>query len=94
MVKFVCGLQNNQNSKSVENETDWSDIMFIILRNLEKYPMSVDKIHHFITKDIESWMRVYEAPQNLKISIKIEENLYFSEPYGSKKRLTLSFSDY
>ena len=90
MVKFVAGLQNKQVSKSVEEETNWTDVMIIILKNIEKNSLSEEKLNHFITKDINSWIRTLEGAQNLvlQISVKIEERVYFPKP----KCVTISFT--
>ena len=90
MVKFVAGLQNNNISKSVEEETNWTQVMMIILQNIEKFPMSEENLHHFITKDLNSWIGTLQGAQNLalKFSVKIEERVYFPKP----KSLTISFT--
>ena len=96
MVRFIAGLQNKHRSKSVEMETDWMEVINIIFKNLEKSPSSVEKFHHFLTEDLTSWIRTVEgAPHHLmKISVNILERVYFTEPYGSKKKLIISFGDH
>ena len=91
MVKFIAGLQKKRVSKTVEEESDWRDFMFIILKNLEKFPYSLKKNHNFINKDLNSWIRAHNL--EMKISVKIEERDNFSKSNGSKKSLTISFSD-
>ena len=95
MVRFIAGLQNEQVSKSVEEETNWMDVIIIIFKNLEKFQNSVEKLHHFLTKDLNSWFRSLEGAQHLSlnISVNFEEKVFFIEPYGLKKSLTISFSD-
>ena len=90
-VQFIAGLQNKQVSKSVEEETDWKRVIFIILQNFEKFPLSEEKIHHFITKDLNSCIRTIGRTQQpaLNISVKIEERVYYPKP----KCLTISFTD-
>ena len=95
MVRFISGLQNNQVSKSVDQETDWTQVIVIIFKNLEKFSLSVDKFCHFLTKELNSWFKSLEGAQHLdlKVSVKIEEKVFFIAPYGSKKKLTILFSD-
>ena len=95
MVRFIAGLQNKQVSKSVQEETNWMDVIIIIFKNLEKFPMAVDKLHHFLTKDLNSWFKALEGAQHidLKLSVKIEEKVFFIQPYGSKKSFKISFHD-
>ena len=93
MVSFIAGLRNNQVSKKVAYETDWTHIMVIILRNLEKFPLSTYKVRNFLTENIDSWIRAHERFEPIRCSIEIEEKSYFTKPYGSKKCLTISFTD-
>ena len=92
MVKFVAGFQKGLVSNSLEYNTDWMEVMIIILETLEIFPTSVKTVEQVLATALDEWV-VANGALNIKTSVKIEEKIYFPPPYGSAKSLTLYFSD-
>ena len=92
MVKFVAGFQKGLVSNSLEYNTDWMEVMIIILETLEIFPTSVKTVEQVLATELDEWVLANGA-LNIKTSVKIEEKIYFPPPYGSAKSLTLYFSD-
>ena len=93
IVKFVAGFQKGLVSNLVQYDTDWMDVMTIILEILELFPTSVNKIEKVLDAALDDWLRFSSAADNIKTSVKIDEEVHFLPPPGSKKSLKLSFSD-
>ena len=94
-LKFITGLQCGVSSKLLEYETDWYEVMEIILSRLQDEPESKERFEVSASRDLEYWARVQPGGEalNLKIRVLLEEKRYFQPPSGSRKTLRLVFND-
>jgi len=95
MVKFISGLQRGNVSKILEYDTDWMEVMTMVLDILEMFPKDLQKVETVLAKSLEDWIVSHEGAENLNISAtaKLKEKIYFTPPLGSKKSLCVSFTD-
>ena len=68
-------------SKLLEFETDWYDMMEILLSRLEDEPVNQDKFQDIASKDLENWALIQPGGDTLKLKIKVEmeEKLYLRQ---------------
>ena len=92
-VKFVAGFEKGLPSKFLEYETDWMEVIKIILETFEIFPTSVSAVEEVLTKALDEWIIANALTFNIKTMVKIEENLCFPPPLGSQKSMKISFSD-
>jgi len=94
-LKFVTGLQCGVSSKLLEYETDWYEVMEILLSRLQDEPERKEKFQTIASRDLEYWARIQPGGDtlNLKIRVSLEEKRYFLPPSGSRKTLRLIFND-
>jgi len=94
-LKFITGLQCGVSSKLLEYETDWYEVMEIILSRLEDEPENKEKFEMIASRDLEYWARVQPGGEalNLKIRVVLEEKRYFQPPTGFRKTMRLIFND-
>jgi len=94
-LKFVTGLQCGVSSKLLEYETDWYEVMEILLSRLQDEPENKEKFEIIASRDLEYWARIQPGGDtlNLKIIVNLEEKRYFLPPIGSRKTLRLVFND-
>ena len=78
-LKFITGLQCGVSSKLLEYETDWYEVMEIILSRLQDEPENKDRFEVIASRDLEYWARVQPGGEalNLKIRVLLEEKRYF-----------------
>lgn len=95
MVKFVSGLLEGALSELLEYDTDWMEVMLIILDTLETFPTSVMTTQNILARSLENWVMSHPGAEhlNMKATVTIEEKAYFTPPLGSKKSLRVSFAD-
>ena len=95
MVKFVSAFKNGLLSDELEYETDWKDVMIIILETLEVFPTSVDNTQQVLARVLEDWVKSHEGAEDLNIgvSVKMEEKVYFTPPLGATKCMRIKFTD-
>ena len=81
VLKFITGLQKGVCSKLLEFETDWYDMMEILLSRLEDEPVNQDKFQDIASKDLENWALIQPGGDTLKLKIKVEmeEKLYLRQ---------------
>jgi len=94
-LKFVTGLQCGVSSKLLEYETDWYEVMEIILSRLQDEPENKERFEIIASRDLEYWARIQPGGDtlNLKIRVSLEEKRYHLPPNGSRKNLRLIFND-
>jgi len=94
-LKFVTGLQCGVSSKLLEYETDWYEVMEILLSRLQDEPERKEQFQTIASRDLEYWARIQPGGDtlNLKIRVSLEEKRYFLPPSGSRKTLRLIFND-
>ena len=95
MVKFVSAFKNGLLSDELEYETDWKDVMIIILETLEVFPTSVDNTEQVLARVLEDWVKSHEGAEDLNIgvNVKMEEKDYFAPPLGLTKCMRIKFTD-
>ena len=69
----------------LEFETDWYDMMEILLSRLEDEPVNQDKFQDIASKDLENWALIQPGGDTLKLKIKVEmeEKLYLRQILAS-----------
>jgi len=94
-LKFVTGLQFGVSSKLLENETDWYEVMEILLSRLQDEPEKKEQFQTIASRDLEYWASIQPGGDtlNLKIIVSLEDKRYFMPPSGSRKTLRLVFND-
>lgn len=94
-LKFVTGMQCGVSSKLLEYETDWYEVMEILLSRLEDEPENQPDLERIAGRDLEFWAAVQPGGDtlNLKIQVRLEEKRYFLPPMGMRKTLKLTFND-
>ena len=94
-LKFITGLQCGVSSRLLEYETDWYEVMEIILSRLQDEPEDKERFEVIASRDLEYWAKVQPGGDfiNLKIRVILEEKSYFEPPAGSRKALRLVFND-
>jgi hypothetical protein len=94
-ITFVTGQQCGMNSSVIEWQTDWHDIMTIVLTGLETHPDHVTEAASVMAADLETWAQAQPggAMLNLRISVAIAEGRYFLPPLGRRKELRIFFND-
>lgn len=95
MVKFISGFLDGVPSQLLEYETDWMEVMLIILDTLETFPTSVMTTQNILSGSLENWVISHPGAEhlNIKANVTIQEKAYFTPPLGSKKSLRISFTD-
>ena len=93
IVKFIAGFEKGLPSKLIEYETDWLEVMTIILETLEIFPTSVEAVEEVLAKALDDWIILNAVNDNIRTSIKIEEKVSFPPPLGFQKVLKIFFSD-
>ena len=94
-LKFITGLQCGVSSKLLEYETDWYEVMEIILSRLQDEQENKERFELIASRDLEYWAKMQPGGDslNLKIQVMLEEKRYFEPPAGSRKALRLIFND-
>jgi len=94
-LKFITGLQCGVSSKLMEYETDWYEVMEILLSRLQDEPENKELFENIASRDLEYWARMQEGGDslNLEIRVTLEEKRYLEPPAGSRKALRLVFND-
>ena len=82
VLKFITGLQKGVVSKLLEMETDWFDMMEIMLSRLEDEPTNQERFEDISARDLEHWALLQPGGDtlNLEIKVELEENLYRKVP--------------
>ena len=95
MVKFVAGFQKGLVSELIQFETDWREVMVIILNVLEMFPTSVESTQNILAYSLGEWVASHSGAEflNIKANVAIEEKVSFSPPLASKKSLKIAFTD-
>jgi len=94
-LKFITGFQKGVSSKLLEYETDWYEVMEIILSRLQDEQEDKDKFEIIASRDLEYWAKMQPGGDSLNLRIRavLEEKRYFEPPSGSRKALRLNFND-
>ena len=103
-LKFVTGMQCGVSSRLLEYETDWYEVMQILLAKLEEEPEVQNRFEAAASLALEDWAKLQPggASLNLKIRVALEEKKYFmggagrpgaGAPPGARKSLKLTFND-
>ena len=68
-VKFVAGFEKGLVSKLLEYETDWMEVMSIILEILEIFPTSVKTVEEVLAKALDDWIISNDVNDNIKDNV-------------------------
>ena len=93
LVKFVGGFQKGSSIPMLEEVL--KEVMEMTLDELETFPTSLQKTEECLAGDLKSWIiaRTGLVHFNIKTKVQIEEQSYFTPPFGSKKSLRICLSD-
>ena len=94
-LKFITGLQCGVSSRLLEYETDWYEVMEIILSRLQDEQENKEGFEAIASRDLEYWAKMQPGGDSLNLQIRclLEEKRYFEPPAGSRKALRLVFND-
>ena len=83
-LKFITGFQKGVSSKLLEYETDWYEVMEIILSRLQDEQEDKDKFEIIASRDLEYWAKMQPGGDSLNLRIRavLEEKRYFEPPSG------------
>merc|ERR1711936_674386 len=86
VLKFITGLQKGVVSKLLEMETDWFDMMEIMLSRLEDEPTNQERLEDICARDLEHWALLQPGGDTLNLQIKVEldEHLCRKVPANSR----------
>ena len=88
LIEFVAEFQKGLTGCSLEYNMSWMEMMGIILEILELFPTSVKAIEEILDGALCDWILFCGAADNIIASSKINEEIYFPPPLGSKKSLS------
>jgi len=93
-LKFITGYQEGIRSHVLENKTDWTEVMVIILANLKEFPTSTAKATEVIANSLEDWINSHEGAEALGIKVRAAtEDFLIQQIFGTKKLLRIHFTD-
>ena len=92
-LKFLSASQQGTLCHLLEYETDWKEVMQIILDCLEAFPTDKTQVEMVAQKKLEEWTLTQEGGDDLelKVGVIISERRYYQE--NRLKSLRLIFSD-
>ena len=92
-IKFLWARQENQVSYLLEQETDWEEVMKILLNSLDSFPTNITEVELLSSNKLEEWALTQEGGDELelKVNVKISEKNYYQT--DSIKHLRLIFND-
>ena len=92
-LKFMSASQQGQLSYLLENETDWKDVMHILLDSLDAFPTNNTEVEKMGSDRLEVWALTQEGGDELelKVEVEISEKIYFFS--DTLKSLRLIFND-
>ena len=92
-VKFVCAQQKKTVSYLLEYETDWKEVMEIILASLETFPASTTRVATLATRKLEAWAMLQEGGPELDLKIKMTFRDDPQRQEDGHKTVVLVFND-
>merc|ERR1712179_877907 len=92
-IKFMRAKQKKQVSYLLEGETDWKEVMKILLNSLDSFPTNITEVELLSSNKLEEWALTQEGGDELqlKVDVKISEKKYYQT--DSIKHLKLIFND-
>ena len=92
-IKFLWARQEEQVSYLLEQETDWEEVMKILLNSLDSFPTNITEVELLSSNKLEEWALTQEGGDELelKVNVKISEKNYYQT--DSIKHLRLIFND-
>lgn len=92
-IKFMWAKQKKQVSYLLEEETDWKEVMKILLNSLDSFPTNITEVELLSSNKLEEWALTQEGGDELqlKVDVKISEKKYYQT--DSIKHLKLIFND-
>ena len=92
-LKFMSASQQGQLSHLLEYQTDWKEVMQILLNSLETCPTNKTEVEKIGSEKLEEWTLTQEGGDELelKIEVIISEKRYYQS--DSLKSLRLLFND-
>lgn len=92
-LKFMSASQQGQLSHLLEYQTDWKEVMQILLTSLETCPTNKTEVEERGSEKLEEWALTQEGGEELELKVRvvISEKRYFQS--DGLKSLRLVFND-
>ena len=92
-LRFMSASQQGQLSHLLEYETDWKEVMQILLNSLDTFPTNKSEVEKVGSDKLEEWALTQEGGDELelKVGVIISEKKYYES--DSLKCLRLIFND-
>jgi hypothetical protein len=92
-LRFMSASQQGQLSHLLEYETDWKEVMQILLNSLDTFPTNKSEVEKVGSEKLEEWALTQEGGDELelKVGVIISEKKYYES--DSLKFLRLIFND-
>merc|ERR1719414_213217 len=95
-LEFLTGKHGGLTSTQLEFQTDWFEVMEILLARLEDQPENKEMFETVASRDLEAWAREQPGGDTLSLRIVVtleERNNLLLAPLGMRKTLVLTFND-
>ena len=94
-LEFVAGFQGGFPNSYLEYQTNWYEVMDLLLSKFEEEPEVLEAFELVASKELEHWARGRSDgdPLRLRIQVTLEEKGYFLPPRGMRKEVKVSFND-
>jgi len=92
-LRFMSATQQGQLSHLLEYETDWKEVMQILLNSLDTFPTNTSEVEKLGSEKLEEWALTQEGGEELqlKVGVIISEKKYYKS--DTLKCLRLIFND-
>ena len=93
IIKFKSARQNSNESKVLEQNTDWTEVMNIVLNTLEEHPTNTKSVSKEASSRLEEWALTQTGGYDLKLRVTV---MIYKPDYWrqeNKRDIFLHFSD-
>ncbi len=94
-LEFVAGFQGGFPNSYLEYQTNWYEVMDLLLSKFEEEPEVLEAFELVASKELEHWARGRSDgdPLHLRIQVTLEEKGYFLPHRCMRKEVKVSFND-
>ena len=68
-IKFMWAKQKKQVSYLLEEETDWKEVMKILLNSLDSFPTNITEVELLSSNKLEEWALTQEGGDELQLKV-------------------------
>ena len=92
-LRFVSASQQGKISPLLQLETDWKEVMMIMLTSLQTEKGVVKKVEMLMKEKLEEWSLQQQGGEDLdlKVTVKLQDNVYTLKLPESPRKLISSF---